>query len=69
LFADIDRPCASFSTWWNRATRGLTRLSDLPGLQALVEQDPAEPLFGPAAAMPSPPLPEDGAACSKRMSA
>ena len=31
LFADIDRPCASFSTWWNRATRGLKTLQDLPG--------------------------------------
>ena len=35
LFAEIERPCASFSTWWNRATRGLQRMGDLPGLQAL----------------------------------
>jgi len=44
LFADLDRPCASFSTWWSRATRGLRRLSNLPGLQALMERSPAGPL-------------------------
>jgi deoxyribodipyrimidine photo-lyase len=35
LFAEIERPCASFSAWWNRVTRGLRHLSDLPGIAAL----------------------------------
>ena len=35
LFAEVDRPCATFSTWWNRSSRGAKRLADLPGLAAL----------------------------------
>jgi deoxyribodipyrimidine photo-lyase len=46
LFADVDHPCASFSEWWNRATHGLRRLADLPGLQTLIAQRAAGPLFG-----------------------
>jgi len=68
LFANVDRPCASFSTWWNRVTRGLKRLSDLPGLQTLVEQDPAGPLFDPAVRGPAPTLANDSAARSGRAS-
>jgi deoxyribodipyrimidine photo-lyase len=45
LFADVDRPCASFSTWWSRATRGAKTLPDLPGLAALVALGTAGPLF------------------------
>ena len=37
LFAEVDRPCASFSTWWNRSTRGVTKLIELPGLAARSE--------------------------------
>ena len=40
LFAEPDRPCASFSTWWNRVARGLRQLSDLPGMAALPESSP-----------------------------
>ena len=32
LFADVQRPCASFSAWWNIATRGVKQLGELPGL-------------------------------------
>jgi len=42
LFPDVDRLCPSFSSWWNRCTKGVKHLSDLPGMQAL----PA-PLFTP----------------------
>jgi deoxyribodipyrimidine photo-lyase len=48
LFADVDRPCASFSTWWTRATRGVGTLHDLPGLAALAAVGTAGPLFEPA---------------------
>ena len=48
LFPEVDRPCASFSAWWNQVTRGLRRLSDLPGLRALAEQGAAGPLFDAA---------------------
>jgi deoxyribodipyrimidine photo-lyase len=41
LFAAVERPCASFSTWWNRATRGLRQLSELPGLAAVSAPGPA----------------------------
>jgi deoxyribodipyrimidine photo-lyase len=41
LFADADRPCSSFSAWWNRVTRGVRGLGDLPGLAGLS----AGPLF------------------------
>lgn len=34
LFADVDRPCHSFSQWWARVMRGVTRLDELPGLRA-----------------------------------
>ena len=37
LFAPMDRPCASFSTWWNRSTRGVSELGDLPGLASAVQ--------------------------------
>ncbi len=39
LFAEIDRPCASFSQWWTCATRGVERLEDLPGLDALLQEN------------------------------
>ena len=32
LFADVERACPSFSGWWNRATRGVKRVDDLPGM-------------------------------------
>ncbi len=38
LFAAVDRPCASFSRWWSRATSDAKTLHDLPGLA-----DRAEP--------------------------
>jgi deoxyribodipyrimidine photo-lyase len=41
LFAEADRPCTSFSQWWNRVTRGVHGLGDLPGLAGLS----AGPLF------------------------
>ncbi len=34
LFAEIDRPCTSFSQWWSRVTQGVTAVTDLPGLAA-----------------------------------
>jgi deoxyribodipyrimidine photo-lyase len=40
LFAEVERPCASFSTWWNRVTRGLRQLSVLPGMAALPASSP-----------------------------
>jgi deoxyribodipyrimidine photo-lyase len=39
LFAEIDRPCASFSQWWACVTRGVERLEDLPGLAALLQEN------------------------------
>ncbi len=47
LFPEVDRPCASFSAWWNQVSREPRCLSDLPGLRALAEQGPAGPLFDP----------------------
>ena len=41
LFAEVTRPCSSFSQWWTRTTRGITQLHDLPGLASLS----AGPLF------------------------
>ncbi|MEN9419016.1 MAG: hypothetical protein RI988_2636 [Pseudomonadota bacterium] len=35
LFANVERPCASFSSWWSRVTRGVGQLEDLPGMKAL----------------------------------
>lgn len=37
LFGELEHPCASFSSWWSRATRCIGALSDLPGLRALAE--------------------------------
>jgi deoxyribodipyrimidine photo-lyase len=34
LFPEVARPCASFSSWWHRVTRGLVQAEELPGLQA-----------------------------------
>jgi len=48
LFAEVNRPCASFSTWWNRVTRKLEQLSDLPGLRAQMERSSTGPLFATA---------------------
>jgi deoxyribodipyrimidine photo-lyase len=45
LFADVDRPSASFSTWWSRSTRSAKTLPDLPGVAALVALGTAGPLF------------------------
>jgi deoxyribodipyrimidine photo-lyase len=45
LFAPVARPCASFSQWWREATRHAKSLSDLPGLQAIVQACSAGPLF------------------------
>jgi len=50
LFAEVDRPCTSFSTWWNRSTRGVKHLHDLPGLAALAASSSAGPLFDAASA-------------------
>ena len=36
LFAQVERPCASFSRWWTGATRGVDGLHELPGLSVLV---------------------------------
>ena len=41
LFAAVDRPYASFSSWWHRVTRGLRQLSELPGLSSLHASMPA----------------------------
>jgi deoxyribodipyrimidine photo-lyase len=32
LFPEVQRLCPSFSTWWNRCTRGLAQAAELPGL-------------------------------------
>jgi hypothetical protein len=45
--ADVDRPCAAFSAWWNRATRGLRQMSARPGLSALAAGDLSERRHGP----------------------
>lgn len=45
LFPPVPGTCNSFFTWWNRSTRGLRRVSDLPGLAAWVAQGAAGPLF------------------------
>ena len=62
LFAEVDRPCASFSTWWNRTTRGVERLADLPGLQALRLNGAAGPLFEQAGARFSEPSRQENSA-------
>jgi len=66
LFPEIDLPCASFTAWWNRATRGLRQLSDLPGLTVQVERRVAEPLSAPAAGAFTPSLTIASAACRGR---
>jgi deoxyribodipyrimidine photo-lyase len=48
LFADVNLHCRSFSTWWNRTTRGMKTLNDLPGLAALAGSGSAGPLFDTA---------------------
>jgi len=45
LFSESERPCASFSPWCTRGTRGVASLHQLPGLAALARRDPAGPLF------------------------
>lgn len=42
LFADVEKPCASFSAWWSLVTRGVAQLADLPGL-AQATQPPSPP--------------------------
>ena len=32
LFAPVEIPCGSFSTWWSRCMHGVKRIADLPGL-------------------------------------
>ena len=34
LFPEVRMHCTSFSAWWNRTTRGVKTLGDLPGLAA-----------------------------------
>ena len=46
LLADVDRPCAAFSAWWNRSTRGLRQSSERPGLSALAAGDLSERRHG-----------------------
>ena len=45
LFAEVARPCASFSPWWTRVTRDVAHLHELPGLAALARHGSAGPLF------------------------
>ena len=45
LFGPVDRPCASFSQWWSRTTRGMQDLGELPGLATLGREGQAGPLF------------------------
>ena len=52
LFAEVNLHCRSFSSWWNRTTRGMKTLNDLPGLVALTASDAAGPLLD--APSPSP---------------
>jgi deoxyribodipyrimidine photo-lyase len=58
LFGQVDRPCTSFSTWWNRVTRGVRRLSDLPGMSASLAHGATGLLFEHAVA-PSDDVPDD----------
>ena len=44
LFAEVQRPSASFSQWWTRAMRDVEALHQLPGFAALT----AGPLFDAA---------------------
>lgn len=53
LFAPVERSCASFSTWWNRTTRGTTAVADLSGMVALASGS-AGPLFDFAAQSANP---------------
>ena len=52
LFADIDRHCLSFSSWWNRTTRGTTSLNDFPGLAAFAASGGARPPLNADATAP-----------------
>ncbi|MEB0060253.1 MULTISPECIES: FAD-binding domain-containing protein [unclassified Variovorax] len=45
LFAQVERPCASFSRWWTGATRGAQTLHELPGLSQWLDRGSAGPLF------------------------
>ncbi len=45
LFANMERPCPSFSKWWTQAIRGVKSLSELPGLATWVSEEAAGPLF------------------------
>jgi deoxyribodipyrimidine photo-lyase len=46
LFADIGLHCQSFSTWWNRSTRDMKTLNDLPGLATLAALQPISSQHG-----------------------
>ena len=48
LFSDVGLSCHSFSTWWNRTTRGVTAVTDLPGMAALSAAGAQGQLFDPA---------------------
>jgi len=45
LFSEVNLHSRSFSTWWNRTTRGVNSLNDLPGMAALAASSAAGPLF------------------------
>ena len=45
LFGEVRMHCSSFSVWWKHATRGVNRLSDLPGMAAWADSHAAGPLF------------------------
>ena len=45
LFAQVRRPCSSFSQWWAQVSRGVQHLDGLPGLAAWLGQGSAGPLF------------------------
>jgi deoxyribodipyrimidine photo-lyase len=53
LFSEVNLHCRSFSTWWNRTTRGMKTLNDLPGLAALAANGAAGPLFDTVTRPPS----------------
>ena len=43
LFAQVQRPCDSFSRWWARATLGVERLHELPGLSVWAARESGRP--------------------------
>jgi deoxyribodipyrimidine photo-lyase len=53
LFAEVNLHCRSFSTWWNRTTKGIKTLNDLPGLAALAASSAASPLPNAAPHLPA----------------